>query len=164
VERITLHLDARTALFDFVFAASSPWHWNYRDVIQSAERMVLRARDAAPHATRLVVAPPQVDEEINELRSRWERARGDVAAVVEHPTDWERARERLTPARWEALPHLERWELSYLLAARDATGSMAEAWRWIAERNLLPGSQENVTNPSNAFDKRWRRYRDLLTE
>ena len=78
-------------------------------------------------------------------------------------TSWSVARSRLTAARWEALSHVERWELSYLLAARDATTSNAEAWRWIAERNLLPGSQESVTNPSNAFDKRWRRYRDLVT-
>ena len=49
------------------------------------------------------------------------------------------------------------------IVTRDATTSNAEAWRWIAERNLLPGSQESVTNPSNAFDKRWRRYRDLVS-
>ena len=117
--------------------------------------------DRVPTASRVTILAAHVEEETNELRARWGAA--PTSAPGGDPVSWSVARSRLTPARWEALSHVERWELSYLLAARDATASNAEAWRWIAERNLLPGSQESVTNPSNAFDKRWRRYRDLVT-
>jgi hypothetical protein len=64
------------------------------------------------------------------------------------------------PEAWAQMPALERWELRYLLEARAATATKADAWRWIAERNLLDGARDeaSMNNPSNAFEKRWRRY------
>ena len=55
---------------------------------------------------------------------------------------------------------LERWELRYLLEARDASANNAEAWRRIGEQNLLEGASDPASqrNPSNAFNKRWQRY------
>ena len=161
IEPFSFEPAAWQRLLDFAFSTESAWRWNHRDVIQSAERLALRARDRVPTASRVTIVAAHVEEETTELRARWGAA--PTRAPGDDLVSWSVARSRLTPARWEALSHVERWELSYLLAARDATTSNAEAWRWIAERNLLPGSQESVTNPSNAFDKRWRRYRDLVS-
>ncbi len=136
VDRITLHLDARTALFDFVFDEVSPWHWNYRDVIQSAERMVLRARDDAPHAARLVVdaaAGRRGDQRAPVPLGARARRR---AAVVEHATGLG-ARPREAHARALGGP-LARRALGAQLPPRGARGDDEQGRGVALDRRAQP--------------------------
>lgn len=187
--RFSFEGEARRRLLDFAFAPTSAWTWNHRDVQQSAERLAMRAwrsktsgddgkkrekgsareeqrkRDAAkrgddaPRTAMITVA--HVEAEIAELNARWRSLSagdgGDDGA-------WRRVEARLNPGEWAKLSMVERWELRYLLEARDASANNAEAWRKIGEQNLLEGAADPASqrNPSNAFQKRWRRYEHRL--
>ncbi len=157
---------ARRRLLDFALSPSSPWLWNHRDVQQSAERLAMRAwrgaagrRDEAPRKATITLA--HVEAELAELTARWR-------ALAPDPGDrdeaWLRVASRLRPGEWERLSMVERWELRYLLEARDASANNAEAWRRIGEQNLLEGAADPASqrNPSNAFNKRWQRYAHRL--
>lgn len=160
--RFVFERAARQRLLDFVFSPRSLWCWNHRDVAQSAERLAMRAwASAAPRPSDkpvdVKVHAPHVEAELAELTQRWRAIGGEAQADREA---WERVEARVRPEAWASLSWVERWELRHLLEARDATASKAEAWRWIAANNLLEGASDPATlrNPSNAFEKRWRRY------
>jgi DNA polymerase III delta prime subunit len=153
---------ARRRLLEFALSPSSRWLWNHRDVQQSAERLAMRAwrgvtgrRDDAPRKATITVA--HLEPELAELAARWRALAPDLG---DHDDAWRRVASRLRPGEWEKLSMLERWELRYLLEARDASANNAEAWRRIGEQNLLEGASDPASqrNPSNAFNKRWQRY------
>ncbi len=165
--RFTFDRDARLQLQEYMFSAESRWPWNHRDVLQSAERLAMRAwadghgrrpgvgaaGGRAPLASNITAR--HVERELRELRTRHSSLGADGLEA-----GWAAVEASLRPEAWERMPALERWELRYLLEARTATTTKADAWRWIAERNLLDGARDeaSMNNPSNAFDKRWRRY------
>jgi DNA-binding NtrC family response regulator len=171
--RFTFDRDAQRRFHAYVFSEESRWPWNYRDVLQSAERLALRAW-ADGHGRRPAQTPAtgtpfltsnitlrHVERELAELRERHASLEVDAAAAP-----WDAAEARARPEAWAPLSHVERWELCYLLQALDATTNKADAWRWIAARNLLEGASDpaSMNNPSNAFEKRWKRYAACLRE
>jgi transcriptional regulator with GAF, ATPase, and Fis domain len=190
--RFVLHGQASSRLFDFAFSPATPWPWNHRDVLQSVERLMLaawarpaepkaraeyarakeaersnrtespprRATPTAPAVREVYIGADEVEAEIEELSRRWEALA--PSGRTDDDTAWRAVEERVKPEAWRTLSHIERWELRHLLEARERTASQAEAWRWIADQNLLPGAQANAQNPSNAFAKRWNRFRDVL--
>ncbi len=163
--RFALDRDARQRLQAHAFAPTSPWPWNHRDVMQSAERLCLRAWAGRPKGSPqpvVKVTLAHVEAEVAELTARWATLAEGVGGA-EHDA-WAAVEARVRPEAWRGLSQVERWELRYLLEARDATRTNADAWRHIAERNLLEGASDprSLHNASNAFDKRWRRYADKL--
>jgi transcriptional regulator with AAA-type ATPase domain len=157
--RFTLESEARQRLLALAFAPAARWPWNHQEVIQSAERLCLRAwaeRPPGPPPTAVKVSLADVAAEAAELTARWAAA-ADLAPDAD---GWAAVEERVLPAAWPRLSQVERWELRFLLEARDATTTNADAWRYIAARNLLEGASDprSLRNASNAFDKRWRRY------
>jgi len=163
--RFSLEPTARQRLQAHIFAPASRWPWNHRDVMQSAERLCLRAwagRAKGPPQPAVKVTLAHVEAEVAELAARWS-ALAEGGGGAEHDA-WAAVEARVRPEAWRGLSQVERWELRYLLEARDATRTNADAWRYIAERNLLEGAGDprSLHNASNAFDKRWRRYAGKL--
>ena len=166
--RFSFEQAARQRLWAHVFAATSAWPWNHRDVMQSAERLAVRAWAARGTGKRgneqrpaVAIALAHVEAEVAELTARW-------AALTDAPgaerDGWAAVEARVLPEAWRGMSQVERWELRFLLEAREATTTNADAWRYIAARNLLEGANDprSLHNASNAFDKRWRRYAEKL--
>jgi transcriptional regulator with GAF, ATPase, and Fis domain len=165
-KRFSFDRAARRTLFSFVFSRESTWPWNHRDVAQSADRIAMRAwsEHANPKdRSEVMIKEAHVRHEIETLRARWASLARDNGAITDDG-GWSIVRENLRDGAWETLSWHERWELRYLLEARKATRNNAEAWRKIGAENLLEGaaSEASQRNPSNAFDKRWRRYVDKI--
>jgi transcriptional regulator with AAA-type ATPase domain len=166
--RFSFEQAARQRLMAHVFAATSAWPWNHRDVMQSAERLAMRAWAARGGGKRsseqrpaVVITQAHVEAELAELTARW-------SALVDAPgaerEAWATVEAQVLPGEWVGLSQVERWELRFLLEAKEATTTNADAWRYIAARNLLEGASDprSLHNASNAFDKRWRRYAEKL--
>ncbi len=167
---LRLEGSARQALVAFALSPETAWPWNHRDVLQMIERLCLRAwqrrplkRPVAKGEARPVVhvSVDDVNAECEELRRRWSQ----LAAPAERADDdevWAVTRARVRAEAWDALSHVERWELHHLLTAERMTATHAAAWAWLAARNLVEGARTKVTNPSNAFGKRLKRYEAAL--
>ncbi len=153
-----LELPAWKRIVQLAFDPAHPWRWNFRDVLQSAGRLAFRAWGEQGYATegrsRTMIRTEHVTLEEEELLERWR-----VEDSKEEPEliDLAELEAHLAEGAWDRLSQLERWEAWYLLQAKRATDSNAAAWRWLCARKLLPINNE-VTNPSNAFGQRWRRF------
>ena len=152
---------ASLALIRFAYAPTSVWRWNHRDVLQSAERLVLRSWGEAGYpqvgTKPLVINREILELEFEELAGRWQEAGPEGEAGAER---WGDLEEVLDPVALAEMSELERWEARYLLRAQRATRSKAEAWRYVVEQRLLPLKRSGEpANPTNAFTKRWAKFR-----
>jgi len=153
-ERIIFESPAFDLLMDFALSEESRWSLNHRDVLRSAEHMALRAwvqsERTGSTSGELKISATIVEAEIADLRNRW-----DEAAARSSGT-WDDLEEALEPGELTQMSQLRRWEARYLLEARRATSSLARAWAWLRDRNLIDAGA--VRNPSDAFRKRWRAF------
>lgn len=147
---------------------SSPgarWTWNYRDVIQSAERVVFNAfskREAKLDARRrrdqpttnsavLTIDADAVEPEIATLSKRW--------SATPTRDGWARVRKALGDETFEKTSRLRRWEARFMLEAlQRANGNRAAAWKLLIEEGYLPDKLGN--NPSGSFQQKWKRLQN----
>ncbi len=149
-ERGALH-----RLRDFALSPRSVWLHNYRDVLQSCERLAFSAWAGqgykAHSRDEVYISLSMVNAEIDKLRGKWLPLAGRSSDEA-----WLELERAIEPGLYDRLSWIERWEARYLLEARRDASSDAEAWKLVIARRQLP--DRGASNPSDAFRKRWKRF------
>ena len=151
-------------LVRFVASPEAQWTWNYRDVVQSAERVVFNAfskreakldarqrnTDAKPAKPILTIDTDALQPEIATLSERWTTTRATQDDA------WARVRRALGDKVFAETSRLKRWEARFMLEAlQRADGNQAAAWKLLIEEGYLPDKLGN--NPSGSFRQKWKR-------
>ena len=176
-------------LIRFVFDPRSVWSHNYRDVLQSAERLAFEAwadkkKYSAGKDNKVTIEESVVKDEERVLRLSWQSKattsalktenvtehrvqlgipflRGDSSDSNEEREAWARVAAALPEGAYEKLSWLERCEARLLYEAKLDTGSGAKAWVMLQERKILCGKGNN---PADRFSKRWKRFETLAKD
>ncbi|MGC4120440.1 MAG: sigma-54 factor interaction domain-containing protein [Myxococcales bacterium] len=99
--------------------------------------------------------------EIVYLKESWRRLGGESgelpAGDAVDPVAWKSLGEALEEGELEKLPTIDRVEAAWLLAAKCAAGTDAQAWKWLQKRRVV--ASKETSNASDSFVKRWKRFR-----
>ncbi len=151
------------SLIRFASSGGAKWTWNYRDVVQSAERVVFNAfskreaklearRRRDPDAPKKTTSVLTIDDdalglEIATLTRRWGGGADD---------QWDVVRKALGEDVFAKTSQLKRWEARFMIEALErAEGNRAAAWKLLIEEGYLPDKLGN--NPSGSYQQKWKR-------
>lgn len=176
VARFALDRSAYRRLEFLAYDPEVSWSKNFRDIVQSAERLALAAYTEAVERAATSASSSRGDPKTGDGGTRigpptgtitirdGESIHREIARLTEgppNPSRWPRITRKYGAARVQGLAELDRWRGEYLLQAQQATDSGADAGRYLRDHNLI-GAGPRAKNPSSAFKKQLDAFNKLV--